>query len=114
MEENFDKTLEAIGVICDITEDVEKALEDKKITWTEGAGIVIKNGVKAVKAIASFKEIAAELKDIDSKEATEAVELIFSHFGDNEEVKEALKKIAEGAALIYEGTKALIEQRKED
>lgn len=112
MAEDFDKTLEAIEVICDITEDAEKALEDKKITWTEGAGIVVKNGVKAVRAIANLKEIGEELKDIDSEEAAEAVQLVLDRFGDDEETKNAVLKIAEGSALIYEGTKALLEKRK--
>lgn len=113
MTEDFDKTLEAIEAICDVIEDVDKALDDDKITWTEGAGIVVKNGVKSVKAISNFKEIAKELKDIDSDEATEAVEIVLARFGDSDEVKEAIKKIAKGSALMYEGTKALIELRKD-
>jgi hypothetical protein len=112
MEENFDKTIETIETILDITEDVENDLEDGKLSFTEGAGLVLKHGVKAVKAIGSIKEIGQELADIDSDEASEATELIVDHFGGSEAAKAALVKITSGSALVYEGTKELIALRK--
>ena len=113
MPEDFDKTLDLIETICDITEDVEKDLEDGKISFTEGAGIALKYGVKAVKAISNIKEISAELSDIDSAEAGQAAEIVLARFGGSEEAKAAIKKMAEGAAALYEGAKVLIELRKE-
>jgi hypothetical protein len=112
MAQDFDKTIETIETILDITEDVEKDLEDGKLSFAEGTGLVFKYGLKAVKTVGNIKEIGQELADIDDEEASEATGIIVDHFGGSEEVKAALKKITSGSALVYEGTKALIELRK--
>jgi predicted Mrr-cat superfamily restriction endonuclease len=114
MAEDLDKTIEAIETILDITEDVEKDLEDSKLSLAEGGTLILKHGVKAVKTVANLKEIGKELKDIDSEEMTDASGIIIYHFGGSEEAKAALKKMSAGAAQIYEGTKELIALRKKE
>ena len=112
MVEDFDKTLEAIETICDITEDVQKDLEDRKLSLVEGGTLAVKYGLKAVKIVGNIKEIGIELADVDSEEASEATQIVLEHFGGSDEAKEAIKKIATGSAMVYEGTKTLLELRK--
>jgi hypothetical protein len=116
-KEDYDKTIGAIETICNIIEGVEEAKTvesagGEKITWTETTGIVVKNGVGAVKAIANIGEIGRELADTDADEASEAIGIIFDHFGGSPEAKAACQKVSSGAALMYEGTKELIALRK--
>jgi hypothetical protein len=115
--EDFDKTLEAIENLCDIIEDVIAATEEssaggEEITWTETTSIVLNNGLKAVKSIASFKEIGRGLKDTDVEEVKEALEILIQHFGGSPEAKQALEDIKDGAGKMYSGVTALIALRK--
>jgi hypothetical protein len=111
--QDFDKTIEAVETILDITQEVQKDLEDGKLSIAEGATLVVKHGVQAVKTIANLKEIGAELLDLESDEAAEVTGIVVEHFGGSDEAKEALEAIAAGAATMYRGISKLIEIRNE-
>lgn len=117
IHEDYDKTLDAINTLLGITEDVEAAVDPgsaggEKIIWTETLGIVTKNGLKAVKTIGNLKEIGREIVDTEPDEAAEAATVIANHFGGSEDAKDAVVRISEHSAGLYEAVKDLIKAKK--
>ena len=76
--ENIDKLKELIkatsGLVVELAEDLQ---DDKKLDITEILGLV-PEVLKFVKQIPNFKEVLAEIKDLDSAEAQELIAFIQS------------------------------------
>ena len=113
MKQDIDRIKQSLEDGLEVYQDIKKALEDdNKVSWMEGGTLVVKHGGKAIRLITSLKEIGEEVKDLDSAEASEIVELITEEFGGSTEANEAIKKIASGAASMNQGIQELIKLKK--
>ena len=111
--QDIDKLKKAIENAIEIYPDVIEAVESgDKLTFLEGGGLFLKHGGKLFKFAASIPEIGKELIDLDTEETTEVFNIIADHLGGSDEIKEALLKVAQGAAKLKEGIIELIEIKK--
>ncbi len=108
----IDTLVQTIKDVIEVIPDIQSDLKDGKITWLEGGELVFRHGGKAVRFIANISKLGKELIDLDSGETSEVFDLVSSEFGGTPEAKEALKKIAIGAAGISQGLQTLIENKK--
>lgn len=112
MKQNIDKLKQTIEDGLEVYQDIEKALsDDGKISLIEGSGLVLKHGGKAMRLIASIKEIGQEVVDLDGTESSELASLLIEQFGGDIEAEEAILDIAEGAGLLNSGIQKLIRLR---
>lgn len=112
--EDIDKLKQSIDDGLVIAEDVDKALEDGKISFVEGSSLVLKHAVKAVRFVSNIKEIGQEIADLDGEEAAEVGRILTLHFGGSEEASEAIQNVLVGVGNLNQGIQKLIALKKAD
>lgn len=111
--EDVDKIVQSIKDSVEVSEDVEKDMEDGKVTWLEGGVLAIKHGGKAVRFFVSAKEIGQELADMDEEEAATVMDEIIKGYGENDpEAMDGAKDIVMGSARVRTGIVKLVELKK--
>lgn len=110
--EDVDKIKRTIDDSVPVFIDVDKALDDNKISIFEGADLIISHGGKLLRLVEAAREIMNEVIDLDGDEAEEIMDQIAESYGQGDPaVKEAAKNIVVGLASLRTGVVGLIEAR---
>jgi len=116
IKEDIDKTLSAIADGIEVSNDIEKALEDdNRISLMEGGTLFLKHGGKAFRFVRGLREMGNEIVDIDSDEADEIINALSEVYNpDDPLVKSGMRKLFLGAVNIKEGIRDLAESKKKE
>jgi len=79
VEQGTESLEQSIEVLADVIAKVLKALEDKKVSISEGLGLAFELP-KVWRMAKSFPEIIAEVKDLDPEESQRVLQLILEKY----------------------------------
>jgi hypothetical protein len=106
----IDEVKKLISSLAKVSNKVDDALEDDKITKAEGIGIALSSLPDLFNVISNGKAIKAEFKDIDAEERKELIEFAANEFDlSNDQAEEAIEDIFAAALYLQSGIKKLVE-----